>query len=126
LAFEKKNYQFYIFAISHTGKNISQAIHDNLVLWNLDKKALCLVLDNSSTNDACIRELLNTPIKDELPANGLIFHQRCGCHILNLIVQDGLSVLCDEIKNIRETMKYIRHSQPRMEKFRLAATQIFI
>jgi hypothetical protein len=95
-------------------------------LWNLDKKALCLVLDNSSANDACIRELLNTPIKDELPAKGSIFHQRCGCHILNLIVQDGLSILCNEIKNIRETMKYIRHLQQRMEKFRLATAQVLI
>jgi hypothetical protein len=122
----KRTINFTPLPSSHTGKNISQAIHDKLVLWNLDKKAFCLVLDNSSANDVCIRELLNTSIKDELPANGSIFHQRCGCHILNLIVQDGLSVLCDEIKNIRETMKYIRHSQPRMEKFRLAATQVLI
>jgi hypothetical protein len=110
----------------HTGKNISKAIHDKLVLWNLDKKAFRLVLDNSSANDVCIRELLNTSIKDELRAKGSIFHQRCGCVILNLIVQDGLSVLCDEIKNIPETMKYIQHSQPRMEKFRLAATHVLI
>jgi hypothetical protein len=48
--------------------------------------------------------------KDTLPADGNIFHQMCGCHILNLIVQDGLSVLSDEIHNIHETMKYIRHS----------------
>jgi hypothetical protein len=81
-------------------KNIFQAIYNKLVLWNLDKKTFCLVLDNLSANDVCIRELLNTSIKDELPAKGSIFHQRCGCHILNLIVQDGLSVLCDEIKNI--------------------------
>jgi hypothetical protein len=117
---------FILLPSPHTSKNISQAIHDKLVLWNLDKKAFCLVLDNSSANDTCIRELLNTPIKDELPAKGSIFHQRCGCHILNLIVQDGLSVLCDEIKNIRETMKYIRHSQPIMEKFRLTATHVLI
>jgi hypothetical protein len=72
----------------------------------------------------CIKALLNTPIKNELPANGCIFHQRCGCYILNLIIQDGLNVLCEEINNIRETMKYIRHSQPRMEKFSLAAAQV--
>jgi hypothetical protein len=90
----------------------------------LNKKVFCFVLDNSSVNDACIKALLNTPIKNELPAYGCIFHQRCGCHILNLIVQDGLNVLYEEINNIREMMKYIRHSQPMMEKFSLAAAQV--
>jgi hypothetical protein len=85
------------------------------------KKVFCFVLDNFSANDSCIKTLLNTPIKNELSANGCIFYQRCGCHILNLIVQDELDVLCEKINNIRETMKYIRHSQPRMEKFRMAA-----
>jgi hypothetical protein len=62
--------------------------------------------------------------REALPVDGSIFHQRCGCHVLNLIVQDGLSVLTNEIHAIRETMKYIRHSQARMERFRLAATQV--
>jgi hypothetical protein len=90
----------------------------------LDKKKLCLVLDNSSANDACIKVLFNTPLKNKLSPNDFIFHQRCGCHILNLIVQDGLGVFSDEIKNIYEMMKYIRHSQPMIEKFRLAAARV--
>jgi hypothetical protein len=92
----------------------------------VDKKVFCLVLDNSFANDAAIREMLTTTqISKHLPADGSIFHQRCGCHILNLIVQDGLSVLDGEIQKIRATMKYIRHSQSRMEKFILAASQVY-
>ncbi|KAJ1688578.1 hypothetical protein LUZ63_019968 [Rhynchospora breviuscula] len=90
----------------------------------LARMALCLVLDGSSANEACIKEMLSGPIMSTLPANGQIFHQRCGCHILNLIVQDGLDVLDDEIKTIREAMKYIRHSQSRMEKFKRAVAQV--
>ncbi|KAJ1699071.1 hypothetical protein LUZ63_007583 [Rhynchospora breviuscula] len=108
----------------HTGKNIAEALLSMLVMWNLDKRAFSLVLDNASSNDACIRELLSGSLKEALPAGGSVFHQRCGCHILNLIVQDGLSELSDEITKVRETMKYIRHSQARMEKFRLAASQV--
>ncbi|KAJ1691138.1 hypothetical protein LUZ63_015293 [Rhynchospora breviuscula] len=93
-------------------------------LARMIKKALCLVLDGSSANEACVKEMLSGPILDTLPADGQLFHQRCGCHILNLIVQDGLAVLDDEIKTIRETMKYIRHSQSRMEKFKRAAAQV--
>ncbi|KAJ4734137.1 Zinc finger BED domain-containing protein RICESLEEPER 2 [Rhynchospora pubera] len=108
----------------HTGKHIAEAFYEKLVLWNLDKRAFCLVLDNASSNDACINELFaKTPIQDDLPVDGQVFHQRCGCHILNLIVQDGLSVLKDEIRDIRDTMKYIKHSQGRMEKFKLACSQ---
>ncbi|KAJ3687487.1 hypothetical protein LUZ61_016651 [Rhynchospora tenuis] len=80
--------------------------------------------DIFSANEACIKEMLSsTPFASTLPVNGEIFHQRCGCHVLNLIVQDGLDVLDDEIKIIRETMKYIRHSQSRMEKFKRAVIQ---
>jgi hypothetical protein len=107
----------------HTGKHICQVIYGKLVEWNLDKIIFSLVLNNSSANDTCIKELLAiTSIKNVLPADETIFHLRCGCHILNLIVQDGLGVLSDEIKKIRETLKYIRHSQSKMEKFHLATT----
>ncbi|KAJ1688097.1 hypothetical protein LUZ63_019487 [Rhynchospora breviuscula] len=109
----------------HTGKHISQAIYDKLVLWNLDKRAFSLVLDNASANDAVIKDLLSkNHFRKNLSCDGQIFHLRCGCHILNLIVQDGLSVMSGEIDAIRDTMKYIRHSQPRMEKFKLAAFQV--
>jgi hypothetical protein len=43
----------------HTDKHIAQAIFDKLVMWNLNKKAFSLVLDNTSANDTCIRELLS-------------------------------------------------------------------
>ena len=59
-----------------------------------------------------------------LPVDGELLHQRCGCHILNLIVQDGLSVLEEQISNIRETFMYIRGSQQRNEKFELAISQV--
>ncbi|KAJ1685814.1 hypothetical protein LUZ63_017204 [Rhynchospora breviuscula] len=87
-------------------------------------RTFSLVLDNASSNDACIRQLLDGPMRDALPVDGSVFHQRCGCHILNLVVQDGLSVLSDEIKNVREMMKYLRHSQARMERFKLASAQV--
>ncbi|KAJ4820176.1 Zinc finger BED domain-containing protein DAYSLEEPER [Rhynchospora pubera] len=108
----------------HTGKNIAEAFYGMLVMWNLDKRAFSLVLDNASSNDACIRELLGGPMRDALPVDGSVFHQRCGCHILNLVVQDGISVLTDEITKVRETMKYLRHSQARMERFKLASSQV--
>ncbi|KAJ3700301.1 hypothetical protein LUZ61_004006 [Rhynchospora tenuis] len=104
--------------------HIANAIYDKLCLWNLDKRVFSLVLDNASSNDACITELLySTSMKDDLPVEGKVFHQRCGCHILNLIVQDGLSTVNKEIESIRDAMKWIKHSQARIEKFQLACSQ---
>ncbi|KAJ3703077.1 hypothetical protein LUZ61_006782 [Rhynchospora tenuis] len=94
-----------------------------LVMWNIDKKAFSLVLDNASSNDACVKELLKDQLGKTLLANGNVFHQRCGCHILNLVVQDGLSVVNEKIAKVREAMKFFRHSQARMERFKLAASQ---
>ncbi|KAJ1684959.1 hypothetical protein LUZ63_016349 [Rhynchospora breviuscula] len=119
----KRILSFIPLPAPHTGKHIAEALHNMLVMWNLDKRTFSLVLDNASSNDACIRELLSGSLKEALPVDGSVFHQRCGCHILNLIVQDGLSELTDQITKVRETMKYIRHSQARMERFRLAASQ---
>jgi hypothetical protein len=62
--------------------------------------------------------------KNALPAEGSIFHQRYNCHILNLIVQDGLAVLSDEIAKIYDTMKYLHLSQARMKMFQLVASQV--
>lgn len=121
----KRIINFTLLPSPHTGKNICAAIYSKLVLWNLDKRVFSLVLDNATSNDACIREMMNNrEFKKHLAVDGNLFHQRCGCHILNLIVQDGLSVLTNEIKNVRETMKYLRHSQSRMEKFSLACVQV--
>ncbi|KAJ3684715.1 hypothetical protein LUZ61_013879 [Rhynchospora tenuis] len=89
----------------------------------ISRNTLSLVLDNASSNDACIKELLNGQLREALPVDGSVFHQRCGCHILNLVVQDGISVVDEQIEKIRETMKYLRHSQARMERFKLATSQ---
>lgn len=46
-----------------------------------------------------------------------MFHVRCCAHILNLLVQDGLSTIKDIIFNIRESVKYINHNDARLKAF---------
>ncbi|XP_045811354.1 zinc finger BED domain-containing protein RICESLEEPER 2-like [Trifolium pratense] len=48
---------------------------------------------------------------------GSLFHVRCCAHILNLLVQDGLSKIKDTIFNIRESVKYINHNDGRLKAF---------
>jgi hypothetical protein len=43
---------------------------------------------------------------------------RCAAHVLNLVVHEGLEELDGCIDNIRNVVKYVRFSPPRMAKFK--------
>ena len=49
--------------------------------------------------------------------DSIFLHVRCGAHILNLIVQEGLKVIDDLVIKIRETMKYLKGSESRICRF---------
>ncbi|KAF3781004.1 putative AC transposase [Nymphaea thermarum] len=55
---------------------------------------------------------------------GKFFHVRCCAHILNIMVQDGLSAIKDEIISIRETVKYLKVSSSRLHGFAAAAREL--
>ncbi|XP_060969020.1 zinc finger BED domain-containing protein RICESLEEPER 2-like [Cannabis sativa] len=56
-------------------------------------------------------------LKCLLPCNGDFFHLRCCAHILNLVVQDGLKDIDVSIEKIRDSVKYVKGSQLRKQKF---------
>ncbi|KAK2659633.1 hypothetical protein Ddye_006166 [Dipteronia dyeriana] len=49
---------------------------------------------------------------------GYFFHQRCACHIINLIVHAGLKQVSDQIDRIRDTISWICSSNPRFSEFK--------
>ncbi|KAI5661353.1 hypothetical protein M9H77_20676 [Catharanthus roseus] len=68
--------------------------------WNgiWTNNCFCMVVDNASSNDSMVRHLKSWMVeKVRLPLGGDLFHVHCGVHVLNLIVQDGLTVLGDLI-----------------------------
>ncbi|KAL5579757.1 hypothetical protein UlMin_012199 [Ulmus minor] len=83
-------------------------------------KLFSLMLDNASSNDVSVEALgSQLQLKGLLPCNGEFFHLRCCCHILNLVVQDGLKHIDRAIEKICESVKYVKgsHSQLRKQKF---------
>jgi hypothetical protein len=60
----------------------------------------------------------NLKNKGFLHSEGKLLHFRCATHVLNLIVQDYLPQIKNVVNNIRESVKYAKISQGRVEKFR--------
>ena len=105
----------------HTADALAEILYDSLCDWNLDRKLSTLTVDNCTTNDAIISKLL-----DKLPLRSLmmkddLFHMCCCAHILNLIVQDGLSVIEDGIERIRDSVSYWSASGKRKQRFEEAS-----
>ncbi|XP_075670322.1 zinc finger BED domain-containing protein RICESLEEPER 2-like [Castanea sativa] len=92
--------------------------------WNIDRKLSTITVDNCSTNDAMIRLLLNKLNTSSLMLGGSMLHMRCAAHILNLIVQDRLSLIGDGIEMIRDSMIYWTGSPKMRQKFKENACQL--
>jgi hypothetical protein len=52
-----------------------------------------------------------------LHSSGDVFHVRCATHVINLIAKDGLRESDGAIHSIRESVRYIKGSPSRWEKF---------
>ena len=71
-----------------------------------------------------IRLLLNKLDTSSLMLGGSMLRMRCTAHILNLIVQDGLSLIGDGIERIRDSVIYWIGSPKKRQKFEENACQL--
>ncbi|KAF9598335.1 hypothetical protein IFM89_026863 [Coptis chinensis] len=84
--------------------------------WNISDKIGTLTLDNASNNDVCVSRL-----KDQLFGHDMLsrelFHLRCNAHITNLLVKDGLKHVESSLENIRESVRHVKYSPSKLQKF---------
>ena len=73
-----------------------------------------------------IRLLLNKLDTSSLMLNGSMLHMRCATHILNLIVQDGLSLIGDGIERICDSVIYWTGLPKMRQKFDENTCQLHI
>ena len=76
-----------------------------------------LTLDITSSNNMQDNLKERLCLNDSLLYGGEFFHVLCCAHILNLIVQEGLKVANDNLVKIRESIKYVKGSESKMQKF---------
>ena len=96
--FKKSVIGFKLIEVSHNGINIAKCIAGVLQDFGLLNKVFSISLDNAYANTTVVLTL--TPMLDgylgfdvdPLDAAKKIYHvvhQRCACHIINLIVKSG-------------------------------------
>ena len=94
---------FRVLDYPHTSENIYNYIINVFNEYDITKKIMSITYNNASANISA-----SNMFKDQLRSilNGRLFHGRCVCHIINLIIQDGLSKINDHIVKIREAVVY--------------------
>ncbi|KAF2295946.1 hypothetical protein GH714_035289 [Hevea brasiliensis] len=100
--------------VNKTGVVICDVLQKCLAEWEIEDKVWTISVDNATYNDAAIRMLKdNLAYKNSLALNGKLFHVRCCAHILNLLVQDGLSEIEDIVFNVHESVTHLAKAKSR-------------
>jgi hypothetical protein len=123
----KRIIKFTLVDSPHDGGTIFNALLRTLQDWNIETKVFVITLDNAFINDNFSKTLQENLVdKGQLPQKGKLFHCRCAAHVLNLIVQEGFKSISSATKNIRESVKYVKSSQARKQRFEEIVEQVGI
>ncbi|XP_026459899.1 zinc finger BED domain-containing protein RICESLEEPER 1-like [Papaver somniferum] len=102
----------------HTGEHLSDKLFSMIDDWGIEDKVSNITLDNAANNGACARIMQSRLVAKKILFNkGKYFHVRCCAHILALIVKDGLVKIDPAILKIRKSVKALKKSQVRKQKF---------
>ncbi|RWW05639.1 hypothetical protein GW17_00031071 [Ensete ventricosum] len=119
---------FMLVSSPHSENALSEAISVSLSEWNMKTKLCTITLDNNcSSHDiysSNLRDYLSN--KNTLMLKGQLFVVRCYANILNVVAQDVIASIHGIVYNIRESVKFVKASPAREEKFAEIALQIGI
>jgi len=100
-SYRKKVIGLRLIEVKHTGENIAEKVACVIEEFGLLDKVFSVTLDNASSNAKAMETL--TPMfagylgsepaptpSDPNKVKYHLVHQRCACHIINLIVKSGL------------------------------------
>jgi hypothetical protein len=105
--------------------DIADAIFKCLKEWGIENKIFSVSVDNAAYNDRCLKELQVLFSRHRnLVLDGKLFHVRCCAHILNLLVRDGIERITEIIEKVRESVKFINHSEARLRTFSQIVQQL--
>ena len=100
----KKVLGFRLICHPHDRPNIYEYVISVFKEYDIVNKIFSITfynaLNNTSVIDLFVKTIRTGPQKE-------VFHVRCVCHIINLIVQDGLKLISLSITAIRFSLKFI-------------------
>ena len=109
---QKKMILFSLLEFSQTSARIRSTILEKLKEYNIENKIIAITLDNAITNNV-ETDLLKPTL--QLDLNGALFHNKCACHIINLIVQLGVKSIRDDLEIIEWIVGFIFCSPSRKQ-----------
>ncbi|PKU67264.1 Putative AC transposase [Dendrobium catenatum] len=124
---QKKIINFGFMPPPHDGIALCEKLHLFLTEWKIQNRIFSITLDNASANNVYVEFLRNQlNLCGALLYKGEFFHIRCCAHVVNLIVQEGLKEVDISISNVRESIKYVKGSQARKQKFLECVKQSYL
>ena len=103
--------------MKHTGENIAERIACVIEEYGLIDKVFSITLNNASSNARAMSTL--TPLlagylgadpspepADPSKVYYSLVHQRCACHIINLIVKSGLKRFKPYLEDLRSVINF--------------------
>ena len=128
---EKRVLGLVLIDCSHNGQNIADRVASVLGEYGVLEKVFAVTLDNASSNVSAMRMLrpilskyldLEVPVEDprhpETAVTTMFLHQRCACHIINLIVKEALDYLKPLIKVFRTAISFLNSSNQRIAAYK--------
>jgi hypothetical protein len=109
---EKRVLGLRLIDVSHNAENIADRINVVLNDYGIQNKVFSVTLDNASANTKAIDAL--KPILKEYLGADLFLHQRCACHIKNLIVKEALALANPMLDAFRTAISFINSSNLRI------------
>ena len=83
--------------------------------YGLTDKIFAVTLDNAAANTRAINQL--NPVLSGY-VGSLFLHQRCACHIINLIVKAGLEVFKPMLGAFRSAISFLNSSNQRIAAYK--------
>jgi hypothetical protein len=112
----------------HTGKNIAERVSLVVDEYGLTDKIFAITLDNASSNKTAMSYLIplfssylgipDYELDDTHNMSSILLHQRCACHIINLIVKSGLKRLKSCVNDFRTAITYLNSSNQRIAAYK--------
>ncbi|KAI8574511.1 hypothetical protein RHMOL_Rhmol01G0360200 [Rhododendron molle] len=119
---QKKIIAFRLVEFPHDADHIFDSIMGVFRDFSVLDKVYSITFDNHSANTATLPLFvrnLTTPYFGEL------LHLRCVCHVINLVVQDGLEKIAPQISKIRNAVLFIGNSPSRQQEFDKMCTTFY-